>query len=744
MAFDLIISPVYRVGGREQPSLPGLIAGLPPRRAARGREQDRLIVYLQLTGRAVLTNNECIQTASRAAVAFYNTSGTVTSAMRAAAASVNDHLRERNSVPPSPGAYTLGLLALCVLRGNALTLLFSGPMQALVQTAEGPRHILDAVSGRGLGLSDRAPEYLSQVSLAPGSALVLTSHPAASWAASLSDSSATPLDLMRRRLLTATAEDVSAVYLRVEEGDGIVTVHRPAAPAGNRVRLPRPGSRMDAPVSPSPEVAPQPSAYAIPPQAELAAPEMEMDELQVAESTQDELLDARPRTRSQRGREAAQMITGAIRTWRKLTGTIGGAIARAIPQMLPGTEPDMPWRIPQSTLTVVAVLVPLIVVAVASAAYFTYGRSVQYEQYLALARNLGEQAAAQKDPSVLRTTLQQEIFYLDKAESSSATAETRTLRADAQKKLDELGGTWRLSFRPVMVTGVGFQIGRLAASENDVYALDAQRGSVSHIALMNGEFRLDTNFSCAPGTYGSYTVGPLVDIVTMPAVNTINASVMGMDAAGNLLYCAPGQLAQALPLPPPDTNWGRVKAFTIDSGNLYVLDPQQRAVWVYVGKSGTFTDRPYFFFGTDVPKLDDAIDLAVSADDLYVLHADGHLSTCSYSNMDIVPTRCQDPANLVNPFPAYQEQDLFAAANFTQMLISPSPDSSLLLLDAEQQGVFRFALRSLELQRQLRALVGQNNLLASGAFSAMAISSNHFIYVSIGERIYFAPDTPAK
>ena len=195
-----------------------------------------------------------------------------------------------------------------------------------------------------------------------------------------------------------------------------------------------------------------------------------------------------------------------------------------------------------------------------------------------------------------------------------------------------------------------------------------------------------------------------MDILALPPLNTLNATMLGVDAGGNLLYCAPGQVAQAVPLAAPDTNWRRIRSITLDSGNLYVLDAEARAVWVYVGEDGTFVDRPYFFFGGEIPELEDAIDLAVNADDLYVLHSDGRISTCSYSRIESVPTRCVDPAPLINPLAAYRDQDLFSQAHFTQMMFSPAPDSSLLLLDADGQGVFRFQCRSLELQAHLRPL----------------------------------------
>ena len=390
----------------------------------------------------------------------------------------------------------------------------------------------------------------------------------------------------------------------------------------------------------------------------------------------------------------------------------------------------------------IAVLVPVLVVTIASAVYFRYGRSVQYEQYLVQARDAQAQASTLTDAVAQREAWQRELFYLDRAEDYNASNETREMRADAQRKLDAVLGIRRLQFQSVLSRGVGAQIGRLAAAENDVYLLDAQRGSVLHLALTNAGFELDANFDCGPGTFGPYTVGPLVDILALPTLNTLNAQMLGVDAGGTLLYCSPGQVAQAAPLAAPDTNWRRIRSITLDSGNLYVLDAEARAVWVYVGDDGAFVDRPYFFFGGEIPALEDGIDLAVNADDLYVLHSDGRVSTCSYSRIESVPTRCVDPAVLLNPLPAYADQDLFSQAHFTQMMFSPAPDSGLLLLDAENQGVFRFNARSLELQNQLRPLAGRSNGMPPGQVTAMGISPNHVLYFAVRDRLYFAAETP--
>ncbi|MFH1185328.1 MAG: hypothetical protein V1755_09870 [Chloroflexota bacterium] len=780
MPLDITLTPLYRVGGQDQPSLPGLMAAVPPRQAARGRDQDRLIVHLQLAGKAVLSSGDVVHAASRAAMAFYATPGTITSALRSAAQTINTLLHERNASSPGQGKYAVGVLALAAIRESQLTLLLSGPMQAFVLGTAGASHIADSLSGRGLGLGGSTPHYFARIELQANDRLLFCSSLPAAWEAALTDWSPASMDATRRRLMVATNEDVSAVLLQVTEGEGALHLKRitkrekaaaavaqdftpelawEAAPeAMERSMQSEPQGALslaadageDDGAARTGDVDSAPSAYAIPPQR--------MDDLPAA-GEEPEAESPFPFVPSEKGapiragtrrrdlisaeqqRKAARSIVGALRVSRHAADRVGSGLRNFLPHLLPTTEQN-PWSLASPAMMFIAVLVPLVVVTIASAVYFRYGRSVQYEQYLVQARDARAQALALTDPVAEREAWQRELFYLDKAEDYTETSETRSLRLEAQQKLDQVLAIHRLQFQPVLSKGVGAQIGRLAASENDVYLLDAQRGAVMHLALTNAGFQLDTAFNCGPGTYGPYTVGPLVDILALPVLNTLNATMLGVDATGDLLYCAPGQVARAVPLATPDTNWGRIRSLTLDSGNLYVLDAQARAVWVYAGEDGTFVDRPYFFFGGQIPELEDAIDLAVNADDLYVLHSDGRISTCSYSRLEAVPTRCVDPASLINPIEAYRDQELFAQAHFTQMMFSPAPDASLLLLDADGQGVFRFTARSLELQGQLRPLAGRANAMPAGEVTAMGISPNHVLYFALRDRIYFAADTP--
>ncbi len=772
MPLDLTVTPLYRLNGQDQTSLPGLMASMPPRKAARGRDQDRLIVYLVLAGNAVLSTGEGVQLASRGAVAFYETPGTLTAALRAAAGSINKPLHDRNMSSPGNGQYAVAFLALAAVRDAQVTFLLSGPMHAFLLGETGTQHISDTLSGKGLGLSPTPSFYFSQITLQPNDRMIMCSKVPLSWESALRDSSQASLEATRRRLMTMIIEDVNAVLLQASSGAGDLTMLR-LAPDDNKVNA----SRSRGPLTPTSSLPStdqttqsqaeshrlEPSAYGIPPESNegiaLSADGKEPSS-NIASSSTRETGSAEPpilepvgrpsqiiskllrsQAPSERTRRAAKTAAGFFQSWRRGTELFSEGLRNFLPRLLPGSG-ESTLSVSAPAMMFIAVLIPLIVVTIASVVYFRYGRSVQYEEYIVQAQNAHTQAIKLSNPAGQRDALQRELFYLDKAESYNTTSDTQGMRLSAQQSLDHLQGIVRLQFQSIQSNGVGGQISRLAASENDIFLLDAQRGGLMHIALTSSGFQRDSTFNCQPGSYGGFTVGPLVDIVAMPPINTLNASVIGVDAAGNLLYCAPGQVPQAIPLPPPDTNWGRVKAFSMDSGNLYVLDSQSRAVWVYVGKDGAFVDRPYFFFGGEIPELDDAIDISVSADDLYILHSDGHLSTCSYSRIASVPTRCVDPAPLVNPFAAYKDVNLFSEAHFTQLMFTPAPGSGLLVLDSDSQSVFLIEPHSLALQSQLRPLPGRANPLPQGSVGAMTVSPNHVMYFAIQDRIYFATNSP--
>jgi hypothetical protein len=445
-------------------------------------------------------------------------------------------------------------------------------------------------------------------------------------------------------------------------------------------------------------------------------------------------------------RQVAKVMVGGIQTGRRVSERIGGFLRSFVPRLLPGSDANKPFSLPTYALIFIAVVIPVAVVTVASIVYLRFGQSIQYDELFAQAVNARTQALSETDPIRQRDSWQRVLNYLADADRYRETEESKQLRSEAQFQLDILMGIVRLEFIPGFSNGLGnaTQISRMAASENDLYMLDSEGGKILHAGFTGRSLALDTAFDCQPGSYGGYQVGPMIDLLALPKVNTLNATVLGIDATGTLLYCAPDQVPQAIPLPAlPNTNWGEIISFALDSGNLYVLDAKSRAVWVFVGKDSAFVDTPYYFFGNEIPaNIDSAIDMAVVADDLYMLHKDGHLSTCTFSRLSEVPTRCQDPAPRVDNYPAHSDMDIFGMAAFTQMSMTSPPNSVILLLDSASQSVFRFLPRSFELQNQVTGYTGKANPFQRGPVRAMAVSPNYVLYLAIGDQVYFATNLP--
>ncbi|MCC7117161.1 MAG: hypothetical protein IT310_01445 [Anaerolineales bacterium] len=791
MALDLTISPLYRINGQEVPTMPGLLTLTPPRTAARGRDQDRLVVYLLLTGNSVFTTNEYMQVAETAAKTFYATTGSQTNALKVAAESINQTLLARNLETSSRGQYALGWLALGALRDLQITFLLSGPMHAFYFGKNEARHIFEQnVSGKGLGMSQRASLHYAQTQLQIGDRLIFCGKVPTTWQAVLKDPTASSLEALRRRLSAVTTEDLNAVLMQTSNGAGGMNLlsgmtspetkaEEKHAPPTFPPSLPRREEPMPTPPAdsalPPPAHTVQPSAYSASPESEepkrntdvlaslprnpagknspsASSLDAVLDSLAQADSKSTEAPEPEPapekkeaealtpREPSPRARHAAKRLAGWIQVSRKWSAALGARLRNFLPRLLPNAEAHQPELSNPSdfSMLAIALVAPLVVVVMVMVVYFKYGRSQQYDTYIYEAKQKREQAVLLTDPVEQRKSWEAVLTNTLQAEEHSVTDESLKLRQEANGHLDTLLGITRLSYNPIFASNLGIDISRMAASESDLFMLNAESGEALRAQLTNSAgFQLDTSFNCKPGAYGDYTVGPLVDIIAMPTLTTINATLLGIDASGNLLYCAPGELPRAIPLPVPDTNWGRVTAFSLDGGNLYVMDAPSRAVWVYVGKDGNFIDRPYFFFNEQTP-TQDVIDMIVSGDELYMLHADGHISNCSYNRIETSPQKCKDPFPLINPFPAYQGQDLFASAHFTQMLFAAPPDQSILLLDADTQGVMRFTPRSLELQNQYRPATDGSNLLPAAPVDAVAVSPSHYLFISVRGQVYVA------
>jgi hypothetical protein len=320
------------------------------------------------------------------------------------------------------------------------------------------------------------------------------------------------------------------------------------------------------------------------------------------------------------------------------------------------------------------------------------------------------------------------------AEKYQVTGETQALRIQAYAALDPLDGIERLDFQPALATPLGetVDIVRMVATRDEIYMLDANSGSVIRAMLSGRGFEIDTEFKCGSFGNSTYSIGKLIDLAPLPTANILEADVFAMDADGNALYCSAGgapPVAQAVA--PPASNWGDPRAFVLDSGALYVLDPQTNAVWIYGGADYSYVNPPNLFFDDEVPQMAGVIDFAVDLNDLYLLFTDGRLTTCVFGFAG-QPTKCVEPALYTDTRPGKESGPVVEGATFSQIRFSPPPDPSIYLLDPAAGAVYHYSLR-LTFQRQFRPLPAPE-----GPATAFAVSPGRTMFLAYGNEVYWA------
>jgi hypothetical protein len=813
-ALDLSFLSLYRVNGQEWPLLPGLLAQNPPKKAARGRDQDRLMVYLTLAGNVMYSTSEYTQIVAQVAETFYATSGSLTYALKTATEALNTYLVDRNMKTTSKGQYSIGALVLFALRGNTMFIVQAGPTHVYHLSKE-INHIHDAqLAGKGLGLSQTARMYFAQATLNASDRLIICAALPPNWEKSLTDEHGIhTLEATRRRLLAITDTNVSAVLVQATDGSGAMNIIRSsggliAEPA--QVDAPAPKPKPAAIVTPSHAgVQPAPTyagldklpVSAPPPNAPIADPEPKpftapaIDGVQLQpppkpvtaplpasvplsssepaeaafvrrpmrakepEPASDEgyspepKVFIRPETREkfQKGfRGAARLLALSIQKGRALTAKLADLTGKALPRLLPEDEGTESASFPRMLPLFIAVVIPLVIVTIGYIAYSQLGQPKQYSTYFGQALEAQQKALAEKDPTKTRVEWETVIDRLDNADKykEGSTPESQKLRQEAQNALDMLARVIRLDFKPAFNTSLSpnIKVKRMSASDTDIYLLDSVKGVVMRGAYNGTLFDLDGTFVCGPGNYDGVQVGNLIDIIALPRSNPSDATLLAIDASGNLEYCAPGEKPKAAFLQMPDTGWKNITAIAYDANSLYVLDAPARAVWVYFGTFEIkFPEKPYFFFQSQIPVLlEQAIGMAVNGDDLYLLNQDGHLTTCTLSRIDASPTRCNDPAIYVDTRPGFTSGIRLVDGEFSQITFTSPPNPSVALLQPYTQSIFRFSARALELQNQIRSKAGKDDHLPKSAqITAMAFSPNKVLFIFLDNgQVFFSANIP--
>jgi hypothetical protein len=776
--------------GEEMPR--GYLLRPAPRRSARGRANDMLLMGLAMlpgsTAPASLADELC-QLGARA---FFETPGSVTAALRATFTTINDELLMAGTGVVST-AMQANLICLAV-HDEALYLGYVGSVLAVVaqpgRVSLYPPHEESAT--RPLG-SSRALELryghipLSDDPRASGVSLLVAALPAPSWNVALDGAERLSLRAVAERMAQRNMGQTSGMLARLAPPAGgaqkqadLATVVRdqqaaaapppPVTSAGRRsaaealsiIREAQQATPREAqgeePATPAP---PRSAHEAAPRTPAPQGPIIEMPAsgrppIQVGPSFSERHDEALPHVAPFAGAPAAPRLNawaalsafaGAART---TTRSAWLALRKGIARLMPaGTLQERGMlTLPPQLMLATAIAIPVVVVVLVSIVYFRRGRSEQFATLMDQARQAAASASLTSDPAQLRGAWGEVLTLLEDAARFGESPEQAALHQQGVAALDQLDGITPLEFSPMVPGGLGANthVSALVAGDRQMFVLDATQGRVLRLVLGQGGYQLDETFQCESGAYPEHAIETPVDMVWVPDITvgtqmpqSAKAGVLvAVDARGGILYCPPGGSAVAGVLEPPRTGWLGARAIDYYNGRLYVLDPLSNGFWRYATRGFNFDQPPNDYFDAGVPNLTDTIDFAVANGDVFFLHADGQLTRCAYNPLYEAPGGGQTGANVCGSV-LYNDTRAgrtagprIVDAQFIRVTYNEPPEPSLFFLDGFGRGAYRFSL-ALNFLERFRVTTS-----AEGEATALALGIDKTLYLAIGDQIYAA------
>lgn len=772
--FNLNILPISHQSGKTVSALPGLFTAEPPRRCPRRRSQEKLVMHLYLDGNAPLSDTAMRQLLTKLSEVYYETDGSTTSALRNVTDVLNKYLLDRNYRAASRGLKAAGYLTQVVLREDRILFAQCGPTYLYQVTPEDVEDLHDPdLSGTGLGLGKAFKVRYHQINLEPQQFLILASEKPRTWTENLFKTlPRLKFSALVQRLLHKIDGHLEAVLIFPLEGDGSVKIIEPNwAVDGGMEDLP------DLDESPQPDAVPVPETARTPqPEESVSLPSIaELDSLALTAEEVDLPLRAGPRMderpappppvrdgpikESAKKPDLASQVAAELgprldqiqgsKAWgiiRRVGGQLGAASKKAwqgllglISRMLPD---DQILDLPSWTLTLIAVAVPLLMVVLGSVFYIRRGRNHLYEEHYSQAQTLLALAQTQVDSPDYYQTVSLAMDEVLEARGYQQTDDVEGLYTSLRLELDQLDQVTRLNYQPLFSRGLGADVTIsqiVVTAWNDLYLLNEDRGTVIWAQSNPDGYQIIDQFSCGP-IEGPVTVGPLVDIAALPTSQEDQATLLGIDSNHTMIFCY-ADLTET-PVIFEDTSYtlgrGPVQAITMATSapyNLYILDPEKRAVWIEY-QSQNYHEGSEYFGAIDSPEMADAIDLVTSGSELFILHKDGYVTKCVTDRADSDPL-CTTPFEFSDPRPGHESGPFIDGASFDSFTIKGSPGMAVYMLDAEELALYRFSTQ-LEFQEQFRPLDG----VMEGPATAFAVTMSDRVFLAVDDQIYTAQLLP--
>jgi len=733
--YNLNILPILRQMDKTVSSLPGLFITKPPRRSPRRRGQERLVLHLHLAGNAPLSDTAMEQLLTKLTEVYYQTEGSTTSALRNVTDVLNKYLLDRNYRAATKGLKATGYLTQVVLREDRVLYAQCGPSYIYQITGDVVEDLHDPeLSGSGLGLGKSYKVRYHQISLQPNQLLILTPKTPKTWTDNLFKNLARMKhSALVQRLLHKLEEDLEAVLFFPVDGEGEVNVIEPNWGLGvgalEMAELDH-GGVVEEVVEDEPVRVESP--IQIPDDTD--APVLKPD-VKEKPPKKEEFVSPRRKVDNKPG--LASKVAAEIGP--AINNIQGYSILGLISKMLPD---DQILDLPSWSLSMIAILVPVVMVVFGSVFYIKRGRNQLYDDHFSQAKTLLSLAQTQIDSPEYYQTISEAMDQISAARSYQQTDEVEELFSTLRLELDTLDRVTRLNYEPLFSRGLGADvtISKIVVTAwNDLYMLNEDYGTVIWAQSNPDGYKIIDEFSCGP-IDGHITVGPLVDIVALPTSQEDQATILGIDKNHTMIFCY-ADLTET-PVIFEDTSYtlgrGPAEAITMSSStpyNLYILDPEKRAIWIEY-QSQNYHEGSEYFGAIDSPKMADAIELVTNGSELFILHGDGYVTKCVTERADADPL-CTTPFEYSDTRPGSESGPFFVGANFDSFTIKGSPGMAVYMLDSKEQALYRFSTQ-LEFQEQFRPIAG----IIDQPATAFTVTMSDRVFLAVDNQIYTAQLLP--
>jgi len=611
MPFELeaLVGHIYLANGKPiKTTPPGALCEVAPRKAARGREADTFFALVVPSGpHAPVTFYE--QMALMAAERYFNTSGSITSALRDVLNTLNNNLFEHNASGRRP--YEASLIC-AVLRDQDLYLARVGACAALLRHNASTHYLPDdiyddeALFLPPLGVRPIPEVQMKRLAVNAGSRLILADSAIVE----------APKDKLEQLFAAASLEEAidDLRLLLVGSAQALVTEFvLPEAPAPMTVVEGESSKSISAELAARDRGSTQPSA----PVSVVSAPPP----------------SSPGPTRSNPIRALGRAIVGGLAA---IVGGLFSALGSLMGKLFARPVDQPRVRYSAAFLTTVVFLLPLLIVGGVIVSWATGIGETRFEECVGQALDAAQLARSidSANPQGVLQTWEATLLKVQECEALRPGDLTLAeLRREGLEVSDRLNSIQRR--QALLLTSFpGATISRLVLQGLDLYAFDSANRLAYRLTLGSDGVSLASTpqplVNMRRGaTVDGLTVGEVIGIAYDDQFN----SLVALDSSGVLVRCPPRFIMEcdAQRVLGAET-WNNPITLAIWQGNLYILDVGANQLWRYQPAGSGYSGGPQEYFNQDVrPNLASAVDFAISTagntrGSLYVLYREGIIS----------------------------------------------------------------------------------------------------------------------